>query len=202
MPRRPAQPSSQFWLLARETRPSRGCDPSPAGGTTRVSCGKAGMILRQSLFLPSRTRPRVVARTRSSSTASWRSGLYGRRCPWWPTICPESPRFVLSFPMRWSFSEFSLWGLTPVLFPPGAGDPISLEVGLPSPGEGCLGPASVAEGPSCRRQRAPVGAERRGGGPPPLLCQHEGRGGRGSGAARPSGGAGQGVGGGAYPRGQ
>ena len=82
MPRWLVSWNSQFQPWTREARPSRGCDPSPAGGTTRVSYGKAGMILRQSLSLPSRTRPRAVAGTRSSSTASWWSGLYGRRCPW------------------------------------------------------------------------------------------------------------------------
>ena len=39
MSRRPAPPSSQFRLLARETRPSCGYDPSPMGGITRVYRG-------------------------------------------------------------------------------------------------------------------------------------------------------------------
>ena len=84
----------------------------------------------------------------------------------------------------------------------GAQDPVPWEVGLSPVGEGRLGPALAAEGPSRRRQRAPVGAERRGGGAPPSLCRREGRGGHSPGAARPSGGAGQGVGGGAHPCGQ
>ena len=43
----------------------------------------------------------------------------------------------------------------------------------------------MAEGPSCRCQRAPIGAERRGGGPPSSLCRCEGRGGHGPDAAPP-----------------
>ena len=167
-----------------------------------MSCGGAGTTLRGSLYSPSRTWPRGGAGTPSSNTASWWSGRYGRPCPWWPTNCPELPRFAFSFlARRCLFLSFVAIN-DPYSASPGAREPVPWEVSLSPAGEGRLGPASVAEGPSCRRQRAPVGAERGGRGPPPSLCRREGRGGHGPDVARPSGGAGEGVGGGAHPRGQ
>ena len=66
-------------------------------GIAHVSCGIAGVTQRGSLCSPSRTWTRGGTRAPSSNFASWRSGRYRRRCPWWPTNCPESPRFVFSF---------------------------------------------------------------------------------------------------------
>jgi len=188
------------WM--REAQPSCGRDLSLAGGITRGYCGGAGTTLRGSLCSPSRTQPRVGAGAPSSNTVSWRSGRYGRPYPWWPTTCPESPRFAFSFLTRRCPFLVLLQSMTPCSASPGAQDPVPWEVGLSPVGEGRLGPALAAGGPSRRCQRAPVGAERGGRGPPPSLCRREGRGGHGPDAARPSGGAGQGVGGGAHPRGQ
>ena len=115
--------NSRFRPRVREARPSRGYDPSPMGGTTRVWCGRAGMTLRRSLCLPSRTRPRAGAGTRSSSTAGWRSGHFRRRCPWWPTICPESPRFALSFPYAVVFFRVFFVGIDPCSVSPRSSRP-------------------------------------------------------------------------------
>jgi len=138
----------------------------------------------------------------SSNTTSWRSGRYGRPSPWWPTNCPESPRFAFSFLARRCLFLGFVAINDPCSASPGARDPVPWEVGLSPAGEGRLGLASAAKGPSCRRQQAPVGAECGGRGHPPSLCRREGRGGHGLDTAHPSGSAGQGVGGGAYPRGQ
>ena len=164
------------------------------------SYGRAGTTLRGSLCSPSRTRPRAGAGTPSSNTASWRSSHCGRRCLWWPMICPGSPRFAPSF-LMWCrlFSSFLVVN-DPCSASLGARDPVPWEVSLSPAGEGHLGPAPAAKGPACGSQRASGGAERGGGGPSASLCQREGRGGHGPGAGRPFDGVGQGVGGGAYPR--
>jgi hypothetical protein len=75
------------------------------------------MTLRGSLCLPSRMQPRAGARAPSSNTASWWSSHYGRPCPWWPMICPESPRFAFLFFARRCPFLVLLQSMTPILLP-------------------------------------------------------------------------------------
>ena len=160
------------------------------------------MTQRGSLYLPSRMRSRGGARAPSSNIAGWWCSRCERRCPSWTTIYPASPRYASSFLVRCRL-VLSLFAMhDPCSTYPGARGPVSREVVVPPSGEGCLGLAQAAEGPARQRQQASVGAERGGGGPPPSLCRFEGRGGHGSGAGRPFGGASQGAGGGADPSGR
>ena len=106
----------------------------------------------------------------SSNFASWRSGRCEQRCPSWLTICPGLPRCALSFPVLCRLFLSFLVVLDPCFAYPGARGPVPREVDIPPAGEGCLGPAPAANGSACRCQRASVGVERGGGGPPPLLC--------------------------------
>ena len=157
------------------------------------------MTLRGSLCLPSRMRPRGGAGAPSSNIAGWRCGHCEQRCPSWTMICPALPRYASSFVMRCRL-VLSLFAVhDPCSAYPGARGLVPREVIVPPSGEGRLGPARAAEGPARQRQQASVGAERGGGGPPPSLCRYEGRGGQGSGAGRPFGGASQGARGGADP---
>ena len=160
------------------------------------------MTQRGSLYLPSRMRSRGGARAPSSNIAGWWCSRCERRCPSWTTICPASPRYASSF-LVWCRFVLSLFTMhDPCSTYPGARGPVSREVAVPSSREGRLGPTWAAEGPARERQRASIGSERGGGGPPPSLCRYESRGGHGSGAGRSFGGASQGARRGADPGGR
>ena len=157
---------------------------------------------RGSLYLPSRTRSRGCAGAHSSNIASWQCSRCERRYPSWTTICSASPRYASSFLVRCRF-VLSLFAMhDPCSTYPGARGPVSWEVVVPLSREGRLGPTWAAEGPARERQRASIGLERGGGGPPPSLCRYESRGGHGSGAGRSFGGASQGARRGADPGGR
>ena len=107
MPGRPSPWNSRLRLRAREVRPSCECGLSRTGGITRASGGGAETTPRGSPSLHLRTRPRGVAGTPSSSTAAWRNGRCGQRCPSWPMTCPGSRRYVSPFSrVTSSFSGF------------------------------------------------------------------------------------------------
>ena len=80
---------------------------------------------------------------------------------------------VLLSRATWSFSGFVTIN-DPCSASAGARGSIPQEVVVPPLGEGRLGPAPAAEGPARQRQRASIGAEHGGGGPPPSLCRYEG----------------------------
>ena len=110
------------------------------------------------------------ARAPSSNFASWRSSRCGQRCPLWPRTCLVLPRYAPPFVVLCRLFLSFLTVLDVCSTYPGARGPVPWEVDVPSVGEGRLGLAPVAEGLGHQCQRASVGAERRGGGPPPSLC--------------------------------
>ena len=103
----------------------------------------------------------------SSNFTSWRCGRCGQRCSSWLTICPVLPRCALSFPVLCRLFQSFLVVLDPCFAYLGAQGLVPREVDIPPAGEGCLGPAPATDESACRCQRASVGMERGGGGPPP-----------------------------------